>query len=117
MEQTHDHTENTDNGRQNGTPGTHLRLPDLPDYKLGTEGDLNAFDASNVEFSEFAHSLVLIKGDSEKWTWEERRDFLNWCLDEQVLEMKEKCLVPVDIEELTRTQPLEPQEKGKDDVK
>lgn len=107
MEQTQDHTQNTSNGAQNGTPGTHLRLPDLPDYKLGSDGDLNGFDATNDEFNQFARSLVPIKGDSEQWTWEERRDFLNWCLDEQVLAIKNGRLVPCDIEEKTPTQPLE----------
>jgi hypothetical protein len=108
MEQTQNHTQTTSNGAQNGKPIAHLRLPDLPEFKLGADGDLNGFDASNVEFSQFAHSLVPIKGDSEQWTWEERRDFLNWCLDEQVLTIAEKRLVPVeDPEEKTPTAPLQ----------
>jgi hypothetical protein len=112
MEQTQNHTQNTDNGAQNGTPITHLRLPDLPEFKLGVEGDLNGFDATNVEFSQFARSLVPIKGDSEQWTWEERRDFLNWCLDEQVLEIKDGRLVPFeDPEEKTPTAPLSAEEE------
>jgi hypothetical protein len=104
MEQTQKVTQNTDNGAQNGTPDEHLRLPDLPEYKLGLEGDLNGFDATDIEFSQFAQGLVPIKGDSDKWTWEERRDFLNWCLDEQVLTIIDDRLVPV--EETVPTAPL-----------
>lgn len=112
METTKKATQNTDNGEQNGTQNTRLRLPDLPEFKLGAEGDLNAFDASNVEFSQFAHSLVPIKGDLEQWTWEERRDFLNWCLDEQVLTIIDGHLEPVeDPEEMTPTVSLSAEEE------
>ena len=102
---------NTASGTPHGTAETHLRLPDLPDYKLGTEGDLNGFDASDSEFLQFVQSLVPLSGENlEHWTWEERRDFLNWSLDEQVLTIKEGRLVPV--EETFPTSPLaaDPQE-------
>jgi hypothetical protein len=96
---------NTDSGGQHGTPGTHLRLPDLPDFKLGVEGDLNGFDASDSEFLQFVQSLVPLTGENlDHWTWEERRDFLNWCLDEQVLTIQDGRLVPV--EETIPTVPL-----------
>jgi hypothetical protein len=111
MDETPHLTQNTASGRPHGTPGTHLRLPDLPDYKLGTEGDLNGFDATDSEFLQFVQSLVPLSGDNlEHWTWEERRDFLNWCLDEQVLTIKEGRMVPV--EETFPTPPLtaDPQE-------
>lgn len=112
MEQTQNLTQNTDNGAQNGTPIIHLRLPDLPEFKLGVDGDLNGFDATNIEFSQFAHSLVPIKGDWEQWTWEERRDFLNWCLDEQVLTIVDGHLVPVkDPEEKAPIVPLSAEEE------
>jgi hypothetical protein len=96
---------NTASGRPHGTPGPHLRLPDLPDFKLGVEGDLNGFDASDSEFLQFVQSLVPLTGENlEHWTWEERRDFLNWCLDEQVLTIQNGRLVPV--EETMPTVPL-----------
>jgi len=81
-------------------------LPDLPDFKLGVEGDLNGFDATNIEFLTFAQSLVPVTGGGDRWTWEERRDFLNWCLDEQVLTIKDGRLVPV--EETIPTAPRSP---------
>ncbi len=73
-----------DNGAQ---PGKRLRLPDLPDYKLGAEGELDAFHATDAEFLAFAAALVPITGDGDmnRWTWEDRRDFLNWALDEHIL--------------------------------
>ena len=117
MEETQNHTQNTNSGEQNGTQNTHLRLPDLPDFKLGTDGDLNAFDATDSEFLNFVQSLVPLTGDNtDHWTWEERRDFLNWCLDEQVLEIKDGHLVACDIKETIATQPLEPQKEVKNDV-
>jgi hypothetical protein len=105
MEETQNHMPSTDNGEQNGTPVTHLRLPDLPDFKLGIDGDLNGFDATDSEFLQFVQSLVPLTGDNlDHWTWEERRDFLNWCLDEQVLTIQDGRLVPV--EETITTTPL-----------
>jgi hypothetical protein len=105
MDETPHPMPNTDSGKQHGTPGTHLRLPDLPDVKLGVEGDLNGFDATDSEFLQFVRSLVPLTGENlEHWTWEERRDFLNRCLDEQVLTIRDGRLVPV--EETMPTVPL-----------
>jgi hypothetical protein len=105
MEETQNHMQSTDNGEQHGTPITRLRLPDLPDFRLGIEGDLNAFDATDSEFLQFVQSLVPVTGEHlDHWTWEERRDFLNWCLDEQILTIQDGRLVPV--EEQVVTVPL-----------
>ncbi len=105
MDETPHPMPNTDSGKQHGTADTHLRLPDLPEFKLGFEGDLNGFDASDSEFLHFVQSLVPLTGENlEHWTWEERRDFLNWCLDEQVLTIQDGRLVPV--EETISTVPL-----------
>lgn len=102
MEETQNHTQNTSNGELNGK---RLRLPDLPDYKLGEDGDLNGFDATDSEFLNFVQTLVPLTGENlDHWTWEERRDFLNWCLDEHVLTIKDGRLVPY--EENIPTAPL-----------
>ena len=95
MEQTQKAQQSTDNGEKNGQPNMRLRLPDLPEYRLGVEGDLNGFDATDAEFLEFIQSLVPLTGEGlDHWTWEERRDFLNWCLDEHVLTIADRRLVP-----------------------
>ncbi len=105
MEETPNHMQSTANGKQHGTPITRLRLPDLPDFRLGIEGDLNSFDAMDSEFLQFVQSLVPLTGEHlDHWTWEERRDFLNWCLDEQILTIQDGRLVPV--EEQAVTAPL-----------
>ncbi len=90
--------QSTDNGAKSGQPATlHLRLPDLPDYKLGPEGDLNAFKATDAEFVAFARSLVQLDGeDLDHWTWEDRRDFLNFCLDEHILSIQDGRLVELE---------------------
>lgn len=107
MEETKKATLSTSNGEQNGMQSTRLRLPDLPDYRLGADGELNGFDATDSEFLNFVQSLVPLTGENtDHWTWEERRDFLNWCLDEHVLTIKDGRLVP--FEETVPTQPLEP---------
>jgi hypothetical protein len=105
MEQTQNQPLNTDSGEKNGQPTVRLRLPDLPEYRLGAEGDLNGFDATDAEFLQFVQSLVPVTGEHlDHWTWEERRDFLNWCIDEGVLTIRDGRLVPV--EELVPTAPL-----------
>lgn len=105
MEQTQKVQQNTDNGKKSGQPGLRLRLPDLPEYRLGVDGELNGFDATDSEFLHFVQSLVPLTGEGlDHWTWEERRDFLNWCLDEQVLTIAGGRLVP--FEEGTPTEPL-----------
>ena len=46
----------------------------------------NARTASDSEFLEFASSVVGVEGeDLDHWTVEERRDFLNWCLERGIL--------------------------------
>ena len=78
----------------------YLSTSDLPDYKLGTDGELNPFDATDTEFLNFVQTLVPLNGENlDHWTWEERREFLNWCLDEQVLTIQDGRLVPVEDEE------------------
>jgi hypothetical protein len=96
---------NTNSGEKNGQPARRLRLPDLPDYKLGAEGDLNGFDSTDSEFLHFVQTLVPLTGENlDHWTWEERRDFLNWCLDEGILTIQDGRLVHV--EELGSSAPL-----------
>lgn len=115
MEETQNQQPSTASGGPNGkTSEKRLRLPDLPEYRLGEEGDLNGFDATDIEFLQFVQSLVPVTDGPDRWTWEERRDFLNWCLDEQVLEIKEGRLVPADVEELTPTAPLSEEEEKED---
>jgi len=95
----------TDCGEKNGQPALRLRLPDLPDYKLGDEGDINGFDATDIEFLNFVQTLVPLTGENlDHWTWEERRDFLNWCLDESVLTIRDGRLVH--FEDVVPTAPL-----------
>jgi hypothetical protein len=88
-----------------------LSLVDLPDFKLDADGDLNAFDATDSEFMQFVQTLVPLTGDNlDHWTWEERRDFLNWCLDEHVLVIQDGRLVPY--EENTPTASLRHDDEG-----
>lgn len=100
MEETKRVQQSTDSGEKSGSQGVKLRLPDLPDFKLGQEGDLDAFHATDEEFLSFIETLVPLEGENlDHWTWEERRDFLNWCLDEQVLCIKDGRLVPQEVSE------------------
>ena len=39
-----------------GHPTRSLRLPDLPEYRLGADGDLNGFDATDIEFLNFVQT-------------------------------------------------------------
>jgi hypothetical protein len=114
MEGTQSQQLSTDNGAKHGTPDekptqTHIRLPQLPYLTLG-QSEHNAWRASDAEFLAFAQSIVPIKveeGDSveRSWTWEERRDFVNWCIDEGVLVVQDGRLVPVEEEQIP-TAPL-----------
>ena len=102
MEKTQNQQQTIVDGEQSGK---RLRLPDLPDYKLGTDGEMNPFDATDTQFLNFVQTLVPLNGENlDHWTWEERRDFLNWCLDEHVLVIQDGRLVPY--EEGTPTAPL-----------
>jgi len=105
MEQTPNQPQNTGSGEKSGQPSMRVRLPDLPDYRLGVDGELNGFDATDSQFLHFVESLVPLTGENlDHWTWEERRDFLNWCLDEHVLVIQDGRLVPY--EEGIPTAPL-----------
>ncbi len=103
MEEIQIAPETTGNGAKNGLPvekPVHIRLPDLPGLLLG-QSEQNAWKAPDAEFLAFARSLAEIQaeeGDSvdRAWTWEDRRDFLNWCLDEGVLSIQDGRLVAVD---------------------
>lgn len=93
------------------------------DRALG-QSEHNAWKASDEEFLAFAQSIVHVKveeGDTleRSWTWEERRDFVNWCIDEGVLLIEDGRLIPVE-EEQVQTASLSPgseanaQERAKD---
>ena len=128
MEEIQSQQQSTGDGIKNGTPDakptqTHVRLPQLPYLKLG-QSEHNAWKASDEEFLAFAQSIVHVKveeGDTleRSWTWEERRDFLNWCIDEGVLLVQDGRLIPVEEEQIS-TAPLSPeseanaQERAKD---
>lgn len=115
MEETQNHTQSTNSGEKSGLQLIHLRLPDLPDVKLGADGELNGFDATDSEFLNFVQSLVPLTGENtDHWTWEERRDFLNWCIDENVLTIQDGRLVPV--EETVQTAPLSAEEGTNDAI-
>jgi hypothetical protein len=114
MEEIQSQQPSTGDGAKNGTPDaepmqTHIRLPQLPYLTLG-QSEHNAWKASDEAFFAFAQSIVPVKveeGDSleRSWTWEERRDFVNWCLDEGVLVVQDGRLVPVEEEQIP-TAPL-----------
>jgi hypothetical protein len=128
MEEIQSQQQSTGDGAKNGTPDakprhTHVRLPQLPYLKLG-QSEHNAWKASDEEFLAFAQLIVHVKveeGDTleRSWTWEERRDFVNWCIDEGVLLVEDGRLIPVEEEQL-QTDSLSPdseaniQERAKD---
>src|SRR5215471_4008201 len=109
MEEIQSQQQSTGDGAKNGTPDakprhTYVRLPQLPYLKLG-QSEHNAWKASDEEFLAFAQSIVQVKveeGDTleRSWTWEERRDFVNWCIDEGVLLVEDGRLIPVEEEQL-----------------
>jgi hypothetical protein len=114
MEEIQSQQQSTGDGAKNGTPDAkptqlHVRLPQLPYLTLG-QSEHNAWKASDEEFFAFAQSIVPVKveeGDSleRSWTWEERRDFVNWCLDAGVLVVQDGRLIPVEEEQIP-TAPL-----------
>ena len=82
-----------------------VRVPAVPTGKPGAQGDPGGFDVTECELLHLLQSLLPLTGENlDQWSWEERRDFLNWCLDEGVLTIKDGRLVPV--EELVPTAPL-----------
>lgn len=81
------------------TPVPHLTLVELKLLKLG-ESEIDARHATHQQFYEFAASLVKLKPADEAtnmqhWTVEERRDFLNWCLEKGILHIDGQKLLPV----------------------
>jgi hypothetical protein len=103
MEETHH--QQTDSGTQYGQPTMQLRVSTVPTGKPGALGDPGGFDATESELLHLLQSLIPLTGENlDQWTWEERRDYLNWCVDEGVLTIQDGRLVPV--EELVPTAPL-----------
>lgn len=71
------------------TPKFQLTLIDLKSFTLG-DHEYTARSATHQQFTEFGRSLVQLDvPDDERWTVEERRDFLNWCIEYQVLDVQE----------------------------
>jgi hypothetical protein len=96
----------TDSGTQYGQSTMQLRVPAVPACKPGAHGDPGGFDATESELLHLLQSLLPLTGENlDQWTWEERRDFLNWCLDEGVLTIQDGRLVPVE-EDMILTSPL-----------
>ena len=97
MEEIHHRPQQIDSGAQHRQPTMRQRLPDVPACKLGQTDEINGFDATESEFLHFVQTLVPLTGKNlDQWTWEERRVFLNWCLDEGVLTIQDGRLVPVE---------------------
>jgi hypothetical protein len=95
----------TNNGTQYEQPTMRLRVPAVPTYMPGAQGDPGGFDAPESELLQMLQSLIPLTGENlDQWTWKEHRDFLNWCLDEGVLTIQDGRLVPT--EELVPTAPL-----------
>jgi len=95
----------TDSGSQHGQPTMRLQVPDKAACELGETVVCNGFDITQCELLHLLQSLIPLTGEyPDLWSWEERRDFLNWCLDEGVLTIQDGRLVP--IEELVPTAPL-----------
>jgi hypothetical protein len=91
MQHTSDGSETT---MQQGEeePTLVLRLVDLKLYHLSETGP-DARHASDTEFLNFALSIAQLEGEGlDRWTVEDRRDFLNWCLETGVLEAKDGAL-------------------------
>ena len=87
---------------QHGQTTMRLKVPDEAACELGETVVCNGFDFTECELLHLLQSLIPLTGEySDQWTWEERRDFLNWCLDEGVLTIQGRRLVPV--EELVAT--------------
>jgi predicted GIY-YIG superfamily endonuclease len=70
-----------------------IDLMDLKSYRLG-KTELNARHCTFDEFVSFARSLVQIADTGNVRTVFQRRDFLNWCLQEGILRVEDDKLVP-----------------------
>jgi hypothetical protein len=116
MKETHQQQQ-ADSGAQHGqsTMGGQ-RLPNVPTCKPGAQGDPGGLDATESELLQILQSLIPLAGENlDQWTWEERCDFLNWCLDEGVLTIQDGRIVPVE-EELVPTAHL-PHDTATDEPK
>lgn len=103
----------TDSGAEHGQPNMWIRLPDVPYDRSDADGDPGGFDATDVALLHFVQTLVPLTGEGlYHWTREERRAFLNWCVDEGVLTIKDGRLLPGEITVPTGPLPLEPIEEG-----
>jgi hypothetical protein len=105
MKKPHNQPQHTGCDAQQEQPTMRHGLPDGAAFKPGAESDLNDFDVNDSALLHFVQTLVPLTGENhDQWTCEERRDFLNWCLDEGVLTIKDGRLIPV--EEPVPTAPL-----------
>src|SRR5260370_21418891 len=103
MEAIQNQQPSTDSGVKPGLPAekpVDIRLLDLPGLLLG-QSEQNAWKATDGEFYRFAAALVEIQveeGDSleRPWLWEDRRDFINFCLDEHILSIQDGRLVELE---------------------
>jgi len=101
-----DHQQQAESGAQHGQPTMGQRLTNVPTCKPGAQGDPGGFDATESELLHLLQCLIPLTGENhDQWTWEEHRDFLNWCLDEGVLTIQDGRLVPVG-EDMIPTVPL-----------
>ena len=107
MEETHHQQPGSQavSDTQYGQPTMRLKVPDEATCELGETVVCNGFDVTEYELLHLLQSLIPLTGEyPDQWSWEERRDFLNWCLDEGVLTIQDGRLVPA--EELEPTAPL-----------
>lgn len=105
MEETHHQLQPIDSGAQHGQSSIRRTVPDVPAIKPEAQGNPGSFEATESELLHVLQSLIPLTGENpDQWTWEECRDYLHWCLDEDVLTIQDGRLVPV--EELIPTSPL-----------
>jgi hypothetical protein len=111
MEHTQEVQQQTDSGADHGQPTIQVRLPSVPDDRFGIDGDPGGFDAMDSALLHCVQTLVPLTGDGlDHWTREERRAFLNWCVDEGVLTIQDGRLIPV--EERVPTAPIRYDSEG-----
>ncbi len=86
------------NSVENSVAKIRMTLVQLKLYKLGTT-EIDARHATHEQFLAFAQTVVQIHATDgatlDKWTVEERRDFINWCISKGVLQVEGDRLVPV----------------------
>lgn len=71
-----------------------LELKHLKLFRLG-ETELNARRCSFDEFVSFARSFIRVDDPEDLRTVFDRRDFLNWCAEQGLLEIQDDRLIPV----------------------